>query len=220
MKTAMADRRALFFCPYLVSCLCSRFHVSFLRVCSFSHPSTSRPFDVSNPNPFVVSPWASGSYACVFPFCPCARLHFSRGPGLRLEHEEAAFDADRYLGDLFPEDEDPILAEALAFEPHWQRRLRAQRRRRRRQRLRQQRHLDEKLQTRDGGEAGGAEEKGGVGESVSGAAVQRAGNDGNEDIAAPKAIETEEEEEEGFTEAEEEQMRYEHESRCQDVFNR
>lgn len=139
----------------------------------------------------------------------------SRAPGLRLEHEEAAFDAERYLGDLFPEDEDPILAEALAFEPHWQRRLRAQRRRRRRrQRLRQQRQLEEKLRTTDDGEAGGAAEKGGVGESVSGASsVQLARNEGKEDRAAPKATEAEEEEEEGFTEGEEEQMRYEHESR-------
>ncbi|CAN0198038.1 unnamed protein product [Scytosiphon promiscuus] len=43
--------------------------------------------------------------------------------GLRLEHEQAAFDADRYLGDLFTEDEDPLLTEALAFEAHWQRKL-------------------------------------------------------------------------------------------------
>ncbi|CAN0228872.1 unnamed protein product, partial [Laminaria digitata] len=38
---------------------------------------------------------------------------------LRLEHEKATFDADRYLGDLFTEEEDPLLTEALTFEPHW-----------------------------------------------------------------------------------------------------
>lgn len=36
-----------------------------------------------------------------------------------MEHEKATFDADRYLGDLFTEEEDPLLTEALAFEPHW-----------------------------------------------------------------------------------------------------
>ncbi|CAM9331351.1 unnamed protein product, partial [Ectocarpus sp. 12 AP-2014] len=59
--------------------------------------------------------------------------------GLRLEHEQAAFDPDRYLGDLFAEEEDPLLTEALAFEPHWRLRLRAQQQRhRRRQRRRGQ----------------------------------------------------------------------------------
>lgn len=38
---------------------------------------------------------------------------------MRVEHEDLAFDEDRYLGDLFPDEEDPILAEALAFKPHW-----------------------------------------------------------------------------------------------------
>lgn len=39
-----------------------------------------------------------------------------------MEHEEAEFDVDRYLGDLFPDEEDPILTEALGFEPHWRKR--------------------------------------------------------------------------------------------------
>lgn len=48
--------------------------------------------------------------------CFCARASTT---GLRLEHEEDTFDADRYLGDLFTEEEDPLLTEALAFKPHW-----------------------------------------------------------------------------------------------------
>ncbi|CAM9946844.1 unnamed protein product, partial [Ectocarpus sp. 8 AP-2014] len=56
--------------------------------------------------------------------------------GLRLEHEQAAFDPDRYLGDLFAEEEDALLTEALAFEPHWRLRLRAQQQRRHRCRQR------------------------------------------------------------------------------------
>lgn len=45
-----------------------------------------------------------------------------------MEHEEDTFDQDRYLCDLFPEEEDPLLTEALAFEPHWRRLARVPRR--------------------------------------------------------------------------------------------
>ncbi|CAM9435517.1 unnamed protein product, partial [Ectocarpus sp. 8 AP-2014] len=86
--------------------------------------------------------------------------------GLRLEHEQAAFDPDRYLGDLFAEEEDPLLTEALAFEPHWRLRLRAQQQRRHRRRQRRRGHAqdqeertsneeEDKRQGVDGGRGGG-----------------------------------------------------------------
>lgn len=39
-----------------------------------------------------------------------------------MRHEAETFDSDRYLGDLFTEEEDPILVEALDLRPHWLRR--------------------------------------------------------------------------------------------------
>ena len=132
--------------------------------------------------------------------------------GLRLEHEEAAFDEDRYLGDLYPEDEDPLLAEALSFEPHWQQRLRAQhrQRQRRRQRLQQQ----QQQQQREEAKKKEPEEKGGAGEQKvdDGGARVPAGGDGNgaDHAGCSKGQPDEgegEEQEEKFTEAEQEQMR-------------
>eukprot|EP00903_Cladosiphon_okamuranus_P011174 g10546.t1 len=145
--------------------------------------------------------------------------------GLRLEHEEAAFDVDRYLADLYPEDEDPLLTEALAFEPHWQQRLRIQRRQRQRRRrqLRQQEKANQDDHQATQGERGVREQKIGDGENRGPAggdggdeggnaveAIQPVKSCGKDENASSKGQPDEaggEEQEEGFTEAEQEQMR-------------
>lgn len=71
--------------------------------------------------------YSSFARPCSSPPCSCIITaktlpnfdYFFRCLGLRVEDEDAAFDEDRYLADLFPQEEDPILTEALAFEPHW-----------------------------------------------------------------------------------------------------
>lgn len=90
----------------LLCCLCTH------HTTEYEAFRTKNAVDLSLPN----APHVTRG-TCVFdPSCSSI--------GLRLRHEETAFDADRYLGDLLPEEEDPLLSEALAFKPHWWRKRR------------------------------------------------------------------------------------------------